>query len=278
MLIMTQMGMKRPKPFLKWAGGKQRLLRQYEPFFPRGRFQGYHEPFLGGAAVFFYMQPVKAILTDANTELINVYRVVRDHCEDLIQTIQSFGFGREEYYRIRGMAPEDLAPVERAARTIYLNRTCYNGLYRVNKKGQFNVPYGRYDKPTVLRQGALQAASQALSHTEIFADDFAGVLQRVEAGDFVYLDPPYYPMSRTANFTGYTQGAFDEDEQVRLAGVFSKLDAMGCQVMLSNSDTPLVHRLYMNYPREIIFARRSINRDRDKRGDIKELLIMNYHV
>lgn len=268
---------KQPKPFLKWAGGKQRLLRQYEPFFPHGQYEDYHEPFLGGAAVFFYLCPEKkAFLTDLNPELINVYLMVRDRCDEVIEAIKSFGLGREEYYRIRALDPEDLTTVERAARTIYLNRTCYNGLYRVNQKGHFNVPYGRYEKPSVLREGALTTASKALKRTEIFIDDFSGVLKRAKPKDLVYMDPPYHPKSRTANFTGYTQGAFNTDEQERLAEVYRALDARGCKVILSNSDTPFIHDLYSVYRRETVLARRSINRDREKRGDTRELLILNY--
>lgn len=267
-----------PKPFLKWAGGKQRLIRQYEPFFPHGQFHRYHEPFLGGAAIFFHLCPENAILTDLNAELINVYVVLRDYCAELIQVIQAYGFGREEYYRVRALNPKELSAVEQAARTIYLNRTCYNGLYRVNKKGQFNVPFGRYDKPFTFREGVLETVSRALANTEIFVDDFSGVLQRAQTGDLVYFDPPYHPLNRTANFTGYTRGAFNGGEQERLAKVFCALDSMGCRVMLSNSDTPFVHQLYKAYRRETVLARRSINRDLNKRGEIKELLIMNYEL
>lgn len=264
------------KPFLKWAGGKGRLLKQYEPLFPRQPYRCYHEPFLGGGAVFFRLKPDRAVLSDSNLELIELYWTVRDQCARLIEAVRQLPLGREAYYAVREMDPQRLTRLERAARTIYLNRTCYNGLYRVNRKGQFNVPYGRYAKPFVLNEHVLFAAEAVLQGIKIFHEDFSGVLSRAKAGDFVYFDPPYHPLSSTAYFTSYTSDSFDEQEQRRLFDTFCQLDKKGCLVMLSNSNTPLIKDLYQNYLCTQVVAKRLINCQGAKRGEVSELVIRNY--
>jgi DNA adenine methylase len=184
--------------------------------------------------------------------------------------------GREAYYAVRKMDPMTMSALERAARTIYLNRTCYNGLFRVNRHGQFNVPFGRYAKPSIFNEHVLFAAEKTLQGVEIYHEDFSGVLARAQTGDFVYFDPPYHPLSSTAYFTAYTSGAFNEQEQLRLFDIFTELDRRGCLVMLSNSATPFIEALYDDYPRTKVTAKRVINCQSAKRGDVHELVIRNY--
>ena len=262
-------------PFLKWAGGKAGLLSQYELLFPDS-FEGYYEPFLGGGALFFHLRPIRAVLSDVNLELLNVYSVVRESPNSLLQCLSVHLNEREYYYQVRGLDLDRLSPVERAARFIYLNKTCYNGLYRVNRQGQFNVPFGRYTNPKICDSTNLLAASQALAAATIETGDFETVLSGAGRRDLVYLDPPYHPLSVTSGFTGYARHGFGELEQIRLATVFRKLDGVGCQVMLSNSDTPLIRQLYDGYDVREVAARRAINSRGDRRGAISELVIRNY--
>ena len=272
-----------PAPIIKWAGGKGRLLEQYEPLFPR-EFGNYREPFVGGAAVFFHLsrhlreQRAGVWLTDGNAEIVNLYEAVRDAVEEVIGFLQVHReqHGKQHYYAVRAQDPRALPLAERAARTIYLNKTCYNGLYRVNSRGEFNVPMGRYKNPGILNEAALLQASAALQGVNLDACDFAAVIGRAAPGDFIYFDPPYQPLTRTANFTSYTAGAFDEREQARLAEVFRVLDAKGCLVMLSNSDTPLVRRLYEGFDIRVVKARRAVNSRADRRGPVDEVVVRNY--
>jgi len=272
----------KPEPFLKWAGGKGQLLRQYEIFFPV-KFNNYLEPFVGGGAVFFHLYNTgrialdkKIILIDSNEELINCYKAIKKDVEKLIKILYSGKYKNEKdtFYKIRAEEPK--GPFERAARTIYLNRTCFNGLYRVNSKGKFNVPFGRYKNPLICNIVNLKAVSFALRGVEILCADFAICLELAKKGDFVYLDPPYQPLSKTSNFTSYTKDSFDEDEQRRLCDVFRKLDRKGCKVMLSNSDTAFIKKLYKNYRLENVLAKRAINCKPSGRGTIRELVILNY--
>ncbi|RLI52957.1 MAG: DNA adenine methylase [Candidatus Thorarchaeota archaeon] len=276
-----------PRPFLKWAGGKGQLLEDLDQVFPPD-FSRYFEPFLGGGAVFFHLSRIgfggQSILSDTNPELITAYQVVRNSVEALIDELQS-GFyvsTKEVFYEIRGWDREPswrhVDPVRRTARMIYLNRTCYNGLYRVNQKGQFNVPFGRYKNPTICDEENLRAVSKALKNAKILCADFAEALQDAGPGDFVYLDPPYQPMSDTAYFTEYTSGGFGVDEQKRLADVFLDLHKRGCLVLESNSDVPLIRKLYENdaFITETVQARRAISCDPTGRGTVGELLIRNY--
>ncbi len=265
-----------PKPPVKWAGGKTGLIPQFEPLFPKKEFTLYAEPFVGGGAVFFHLLPSKSILIDSNEELINFYLVVRDNLEELLTDLKNHKNRKEHYYSIRALDPQALSPVERASRFLYLNKTAYNGLWRVNSQGKHNVPFGRYKNPKIVDEVNLRLVSEALRAADVLCDDFSRVLDFARAGTFVYLDPPYYPLSDTANFTGYTADAFGAQDQERLAGVFRELDRRGCLVMLSNSDTPFIRQLYSGYDIQVVYARRAINCRADRRGPITELVIRNY--
>jgi DNA adenine methylase len=273
-----------PRPFLKWAGGKQRLLQQYEAFFPAG-FERYLEPFVGGGAVFFRLWntgrlPEESFLFDHNEELVNVYRVVRDEPDPLLEllAVHKAQHSRDYYYQVRGLDRGEvvLSDVERAARTLYLNKTCYNGLYRVNRRGQFNVPLGRYENPRILDADNLRAASTALQGAHIEARGFRSLVDLGRAGDFSYFDPPYDPVSKTANFTNYTAGSFRDKDQRDLAGVFAQLSDRGCLCMLSNSDTPFVRELYEGFRIERVRANRAISRNAQGRGAVHEVVVLNY--
>ncbi|HKZ50777.1 MAG TPA: DNA adenine methylase [Dehalococcoidia bacterium] len=260
---------------MKWAGGKGQLLEQYAPLFPTSP-KAYYEPFLGGGAVFFRLQPRPAFLSDINQEIVSAYIVVRDRVEELIERLRQHSNEKAYYYAVREQDPTELDPAERAARLIYLNKTCYNGLYRVNRRGRFNVPFGRYRNPLICDAENLKAASLALQGVELRACDFEEALVGARAGDFVYLDPPYDPLSATASFTSYARGGFGEAEQRRLAAVYRELDRRGCLLMLSNADTELVRRLYEGYPLEEVKAARPISCKAEGRGKICELVIRNY--
>jgi DNA adenine methylase len=275
------------RPFLKWAGGKGQLLGQFEPFWP-AEFGRYFEPFLGGGAVFFHLHNTgrlagkEVVLADRLGELMNCFRVVRDRVEELIAELRRHEAHKLDpayYARVRAWDREPgyarRGEVERAARLIYLNRTCYNGLYRVNRSGQFNVPFGRYSNPTVCDAPNLRAAARALRAVRLVAGDFEACLQEAGPGDFVYLDPPYQPLSATAHFTAYTAGDFCFDDQARLAQLFQELDARGCLVMLSNSATDSIRRLYPGYKQIVLQAARPINSQGQGRGPVPELLVLS---
>ncbi len=279
------------QPFLKWAGGKGQLLAQYDRFFPTEPGRAYFEPFAGSGAVFFELRKRDLFdayaLSDVNRELINCYLVVRDQVDALVEALRAHKLAHEQdahahYYAVRDQdrdpAWADASEVERAARMIYLNKTCYNGLWRVNSKGQFNVPMGRYAKPDILSETRLRAASLALQDVDVNTQPFDDVLNHAQAGDFVYFDPPYDPLSSTANFTGYSADSFGQDDQRRLAAPFRALAERGCKVMLSNSDTPFVRELYIDFQLTTytVTARRAINSKGGKRGEITEVLVVNY--
>ncbi len=276
----------RPAPFLKWAGGKTQLLKQYEPFFPTEPLRGYYEPFAGSGAVFFHLRGRDLFqryeLAESNAELINCYRVVRDDLDGLIDLLarHQAAHGADYYYTLRACdrdpAWPDAPPTERAARLIYLNKTCYNGLWRVNSRGEYNVPMGSYRRPAILDESRLRAASEALQGVTLAVRDFQQVVDFAGPGDFVYFDPPYVPLSHTSNFTSYSRESFGEAEHRALADTFAALDRQGCRVMLSNSDTPLVRELYRNFRVEGIAARRAINSAPTKRGPVGEVLVLNY--
>ncbi|OUM90785.1 MAG: modification methylase [Bacillus thermozeamaize] len=263
------------KPPIKWAGGKTQLIKQFFPLFPPN-IDSYAEPFLGGGAVFFALRPSEAFLMDNNEELINFYLVVRDHLEDLMDDLKKHVNTEEYYYRIRALDPAELSHVERASRFLYLNKTGYNGLWRVNRQGKHNVPYGHYKNPRILDEDNLRKASEILANADIRCCDFACVLDVAKPGMFIYMDPPYHPLSQTANFTSYTADAFNEDDQRRLADVCRELDRMGCLVMVSNSDTPFIRELYDGFHMTTVSARRAINCRADRRGPVNELVIRNY--
>ena len=265
-------------PFMKWAGGKTQLLPQLEPYFPN-RFGTFYEPFLGGAAVFFRLRPRRAILADLNPELINAYVAVRDNLDLLIVALDRHSAHRTDkdyFYRVRAQPANELNGVERAARTIYLNKTCFNGLFRVNSKGQFNVPWGSYKDPKLYDPEGLAASSAALRGKSIVLADYHEACGPARKGDFVYFDPPYHPLSRTSSFTSYTKEDFGEEQQSALAAEVGRLDQLGAKVMLSNSPTPFIRSLYKGYRIATLKARRAINSRGAGRGAIEELLVMNY--
>lgn len=272
------------RPIVKWAGGKGQLLPELLKRMPPS-FGRYYEPFAGGAALFFrlspHLQSGQAYLNDLNAELIQLYQIVKEEVHTLIQLLrqhaQNYRHNPEAYYyQVRALQPAELSPAERAARFIFLNKTCYNGLYRVNRSGQFNVPFGRYKNPTILNTEGLLAASLALQKATLTQADFEEAVQDARAGDFVYFDPPYHPVSRTANFTSYTDVPFDEAQQVRLARLYRQLHERGCYVMLSNSDTPLVHELYQDFDIHVVPANRAINSNARRRKGITEVIVCNF--
>lgn len=269
------------RPFLKWAGGKQRLLAQYADYFPPlAQIGCYYEPFIGSAAMFFHYQPHPAVLSDCNEKLVDVYRAVQTDVEGVIGALHSHRNEADYYYAVRAQNPAALSPAAQAARLIYLNKTCYNGLYRENSKGEFNVPFGRYQNPKICDEARLRAAAAALQDVELRVGDFAEVVGTAVAGDFLYFDPPYAPLSATSSFTGYHKQGFDEADQRRLAATIDDLTTRGCRVMLSNSSAPLVYELYDRPPYRLIpiHARRNINSQANGRGPVKELLILNYEI
>ena len=269
---------------MKWAGSKTKILFRLDRYVPE-KFEDYYEPFLGGGAMFFHLiyerDPFKAYLSDSNEELINTFIVVRDHVEDLIHLLQEHKKEYKKnpekyYYRIRDkLEPKDC--IELAARTLFLNKTCYNGLYRVNKKGKFNVPFGKYEKPQICNIKTLRNASKALqeSKAEIRTLDYQEALKTAKRNDFVYLDPPYHPVNSTSNFTSYTSEGFSPEDQKRLSNIFSNLIERGCKVVLSNSDTPLIHELYFDYLPEKVPVSRTISCIGEKRKGYTELIISN---
>ncbi|MDB5100705.1 MAG: adenine methylase [Cyanobacteria bacterium RYN_339] len=262
-------------PFVKWVGGKRALLPELAARYP-ARFNRYFEPFLGGGAVFFHLQPERAILADFNAELVETYTAVRDEVDSLIRHLADHRNDEDYYYALRAQDPAGLEPLQRASRLIYLNRTCFNGLYRVNARGGFNVPFGKHKNPTICNEPGLRAASLALQGTALHHRSYAKILDEAAAGDFVYFDPPYHPRNTTSNFTSYTAGSFSEADQAALRDTFRALADRGCKVMLSNSDTPLIRDLYADFHVEVVMAPRFVNRDATKRGPVSELVVRNY--
>jgi DNA adenine methylase len=270
------------KPFLKWVGGKRQLVPAIKAKYLPTAYQTYYEPFVGAGALFLDLCPPRAVIADSNAELINCYLVIREAVEELITCLRSHQHDQVSYYQIRAWDRQpDYAQrsmVERAARMIFLNKTCYNGLFRVNAQGQFNTPFGRYKSPKILDEDVLRAVSNYLNmaQVQILHQDFQMVLEQATAGDFVYLDPPYDPVSTTASFTGYGAQGFNQAEQTRLKETVDRLSQLGCQVLLSNSHTPFILDLYRDYRIETIAATRQINSNAQKRGKIAEVLVMNY--
>jgi DNA adenine methylase len=264
-------------PIVKWAGGKGSLLPQLAAYTPAPhQYNRYFEPFLGGGAMFFALQPAVSVLLDVNADLIEVYETVRDDVEALIYALSIHRNESDYFYAVRAQNTLELTRVERAARFIFLNKTCYNGLYRVNRRGQFNVPVGRYKNPTICDEWGLRRASAALQTAHLQVADFEIVLDTAKAGDLIYFDPPYEPLSPTSNFTSYTSSGFTRADQQRLADAYRQLDARGCLLMLSNSSAPLIYDLYDGYAMHEISARRAINSRANGRGHVLELLITNF--
>lgn len=271
-------------PVVKWVGGKRQLLDEIAPRLPE-RITTYCEPFLGGGAVLFSLQPRNAIVNDLNADLMLVYEVIRDDVELLIAALEQHENTAEYFYNIRDLdrdknAYREMSAVERASRIIYLNKTCYNGLFRVNASGEFNSPFGHYKNPNIVNAPVLRAVSKYLTanNIQLLHIDFEEVLQRVPRGGFVYLDPPYDPVSDTASFTGYNRGGFGREEQERLKRCCDELAARGVRFLLSNSATSFIKELYTGYTVEIVHAKRAINSDASKRGAVEEVLIRNYGI
>lgn len=275
----------KPKPFVKWVGGKRQLLRQFRELglYPPENFDPstntYYEPFVGGGAVFFDLLPKNAELSDLNKELVITYDIIKDNVGELIDSLKNHIYDKEYYLEVRAQRIENLSDIEIASRFIFLNRTGFNGLYRVNKSGQFNVPFGRYNNPVICDEENLRRASDALQDVTITHQDYKNVLETAKNGDFIYLDPPYYPTNATSSFTSYTAEGFLDKEQTELRDTFVKLHKRGCFVMLSNSDTPFINELYSGFDGVTInklTAGRAINSKSSGRGKITEVLVTNY--
>jgi DNA adenine methylase len=265
----------RIRPFLKWAGGKTRLLPALRQSLPP-RFNRYFEPFVGGGAFFFDLSPNQAVLGDSNPELINCYEVVREQPETLIRSISKLRVSEAEFYRLRELDPETLPAVTRAARLIYLNKTCYNGLYRVNKQGKFNTPFGYPTNLKLVDAANLLAASRSLKKAHLLNADFEVVLETAKKGDFIYFDPPYVPVGKYSDFKRYTKNQFYEADQERLAEQFRELSARGCFVLLSNSFNEKTAKLYSKFVQRMVKMPRFVNCKGEGRGCVDELLISNY--
>ena len=253
------------KPILKWAGGKTQMLGELLPRVPK-TYGRYIEPFFGGGALFFSLKPENAIIADSNPELINMYLQVAHNVDDVIECLQKYENTSEMFYEVRSLDWHTLSKAEAAARTIYLNKTCFNGLYRVNRNGQFNTPFGKYKNPKICDTDALRLASEALKKADILCGDYILVLEHyAQPGDFVFLDPPYLPISENSDFKRYTKEQFYEDDHVELAKMISTLHERGCYVILTNSNHPLVHQLYEQYKIEVIQTKRHISCHGDTR-------------
>ena len=270
-------------PFLKWVGGKRQLMPTIVDILPKNiKDLNYVEPFIGGGAVLFHLQSKNAIINDFNDELINVYNVIKDNLTDLIADLKKHENNADYFYKIRGLDRiedfKDLSPVQRASRIIYLNKTCFNGLYRVNNAGEFNAPFGRYTNPNIVNEPTLKAVSKYLNSNNISirSGDYASVLEETSEKSFVYLDPPYHPISVNSNFTGYIQGGWDIFDQARLRDACNKLNEKGVKFLLSNSSSPQIKDLYENYEIITVKANRAINSNGADRGEIDEVLIRNY--
>lgn len=269
-------------PVVKWVGGKRQLMNSLMPLFPR-HITSYCEPFLGGGAVLFELQPDVAYVNDINSELIQMYEVIRDNVDELIAVLGEHPNEEEHFYSVRDWDRDKeqyarLTRVQKAARVIYLNKTCFNGLFRVNNAGEFNTPFGHYKNPNIINAPTLKAVSAYFQKAQLtFSSvDYAEVLANVGRGTFVYLDPPYDPVSDTANFTGYAKGGFDRAEQIRLRQHCDELDRRGIRFMLSNSSTDFIREQYADYHITTVRARRAVNSNATRRGQVDEVIIRNY--
>lgn len=279
--------MKRNKlvaPVLKWVGGKRQLLDTLKPMIPK-KITTYCEPFMGGGAMLFTIQPNIAYINDINSDLMLVYNIIKSDVETLISTLSTYKNDSEFFYTIRDLDRNkerfaSLTNIERAARTIYLNKTCFNGLYRVNNAGEFNSPFGSYKNPNIVNAPVLRAVSSYFNSAKITITsiDYEEILNTIPKGTFVYLDPPYDPISETSNFTGYAKGGFSREDQIRLRNCCDKLTKRNIKFMLSNSSTKFIHELYKDkaYNITIVQAKRNINSIASKRGDVDEVVVRNY--
>ncbi|MDD7303746.1 MAG: DNA adenine methylase [Prevotellaceae bacterium] len=270
-------------PILKWVGGKRQLLTTINSLLPE-KITTYVEPFVGGGALLFDLQPKRAIINDLNEDLINVYKVVKNNPEELLKLLEEHNEKNNEeyYYKIRALDRMDdydsMSDVEKASRIIYLNKTCFNGLFRVNQAGQFNSPYGRYKNPNIINKPVILAMSKYFNKNDIkiLNGDYKEALKNLRKGAFIYFDPPYLPISSSSSFTGYTENGFNEQNQKDLKDECDRLNNRGINFLLSNSDHPLIRDLYKDYEIITVKARRSINSKGNKRGEINEVLVRNY--
>ena len=281
----SQIALSGPKPFVKWAGGKRQLMSELEKNFPT-KFGTYLEPFLGGGAVMFDLltkeHNLKCNVSDLNSDLVLSYVTIRDRLEKLIESLENHSKNYHKdstgyYYEVRNQEPKN--QIEKVSRLLFLNKTCFNGLYRVNSKGKFNVPLGRYTNPNIVNKENLQAVSKTLQSgkIKISCRDFSSIIKDAKKGDFVYFDPPYQPVSDTANFTSYTHRDFTEDDLERLADLANQLNSKGCNVMLSNSNSKTVKKMFSSgWKIKEIKANRAINSNSQKRTGHKEIIIKNY--
>jgi len=270
-------------PILKWVGGKRQLLTEIVNHLPKNiKKYRYFEPFVGGGAVLFSLQPQNAVINDFNDELINVYHVIKSHVDELIIDLQKHTNDADYFYNIRSCDRtsefQKLTPIQRASRILYLNKTCFNGLYRVNKAGEFNAPFGRYKNPNIVNESTLIAVNKYLNINDIIiqSGDYAEILKLADSKSFVYLDPPYHPISENSNFTGYVQGGWNDSDQVRLKDVCDQLTRKGVKFLQSNSSSLFIKELYKDYHISTVKAIRAINSNGEDRGAIDEFLIQNY--
>ncbi len=276
---------KKAKPFLKWVGGKGQLLSQFESLFPK-KFNSYFEPFIGGGAVFFSINPKKAHINDINKTLTQTYIHIKDNVDTLIKSLKKLEneflkkdeIARKEFYyslreKYNSLSHEDF---EKSLYFLFFNKTAFNGVYRENSKGGFNVPMGNYKNPKIVDEENLKNVSEILSNTKITSGSFVDAVKNAKAGDFVYFDPPYHPLSETSSFTSYSKDSFSKDDQIKLRDLFIELDKKGVYVMLSNSSSPFIKEIYSGYRQIPVYASRMINSKADKRGKISEVVIVNY--
>lgn len=272
-------------PVLKWVGGKRQLLNEIIPLIPK--HSTYYEPFMGGGAVLFSLQPSKAVMNDSNPELINVYNVIKSSPEALIEELKKHEESNceEHFYATRALDRNKteydvISDVERAARIIYLNKTCYNGLFRVNSSGEFNSPWGKYKNPNIVNETTILAVHKYFnaSNSIITCGDYREALKGIRKGAFVYFDPPYMPISSSSSFTGYTSSGFNESEQILLKEQCDALNQKGVKFLLSNSSCEFIRELYKDYTISTVGAKRAINADSNKRGEIDEVLVRNYEL
>lgn len=274
-------------PVLKWVGGKRQLLPEIRKYLPKTTKNiTYYEPFVGGGAVLFDIQPDKAVINDANHELIDVYKVIKNNVEELITELKTDKYLNtlEKFYEIREIDRQpkynNLTGIQKAARILYLNKTCYNGLYRVNSIGEFNSPFGKYKNPNIINEPGLRAVSKYFNEANItfLSGDFESTVKGIKKGAVVYFDPPYAPISKTSSFTGYNESGFGEEEQKRLKKLCDKLTEKGVHILLSNSDCEFIRELYgdeKKYQIITVNAKRSINSNGNSRGEVREVLVKN---
>lgn len=271
-----------PAPVLKWVGGKRQLLSAITPLLPE-EFGTYYEPFIGGGALLFHLQPKTAVINDINPELINLYQVIKTDVDSLIATLHTHQNNADHYYSVRAWDRDkafyaSLSDVEKAARIIYLNKTCFNGLYRVNSAGEFNSPFGKYSNPNIVNADTLYAVNQYFNQADVLIScgSYLDALETAGSGDFVYLDPPYAPLSPTANFTAYAKDGFTHEDQIALREYCDLLSRRGVRFMMSNSATDLILEQYADYDITFVKAKRAINSKATKRGAVDEVIVKNY--